>query len=111
MRADGAKTGASDRMSLLEKRAGARRFVWGRRWAKGGRPPAVNYACTGHFGNVPEDIHLDLHQLELFLIFERADLPCSLFPHDAPATFFFDGIDTPNVEMPLYLMGLFGLLW
>jgi hypothetical protein len=127
-------------MSLLEKRARARRFVWPRRWeflivsvgalaafllalsylstlplgsvrwAENRLGPAVNYACTGHFGNVSE--HTGFRgQLDLFLTFQRAELPCSLFPHDVPATSFFDGIDTANVEMPLYLMGLFGLLW
>jgi hypothetical protein len=131
-------------MSQLEKRAGARRFAWRRweflivsagtmaafflalsylstlplggvRWAETRLGPAVNYACTGHFGNVPWDPNFNpsslQYQLWLFLTFERADLPCSLFPHDVPAASFFDGIDTANVEMPLYLMGLFGLLW
>ena len=85
-------------------------------WGGGTRlAPAINYACTGHFGNVPEDPNPNprspQHQLELFLTFERAELPCKLFPHDIPAASFFDGIDTANVEVPLYLIGLFGLLW
>jgi hypothetical protein len=69
-------------------------------WAQRALAPAVNYACTGHFGNVPDDwVWPEIsdrnlsessseYQLALFLAFRRAEFPCSLFPHDVPATFF-----------------------
>jgi hypothetical protein len=79
--------------------------------------PAVNYACTGHFGPLrlapdatPADIDA-VTTIETFFVSNQLDYSCDSFPRHVLATSFFDGIDSANVEQPLYLTVLYAVMW
>jgi len=79
--------------------------------------PALNYACTGHFGplrlpeNAPAEDVAAVQQADAFLYVSSPQFSCTSFPRHALATSVFDGIPTSNVEQPHYLMLAYGMLW
>jgi len=86
-------------------------------WHTGFLRPAVNYACTGHFGPIrladgaPPDDAAALQPVDAFLEVQTLQLSCASFPRHVVATSVFDGIGTSNSEQPVYLMLSYGLLW
>ncbi len=62
--------------------------------------PAVNYACTGHFGPIrsaPDATPADagaINGVLAFLEMSQLDYSCQSFPRQVLATWFFDGIDS-----------------
>lgn len=86
------------------------------RWFQRFMAPAVNYACTGHFGavhlapNATEADRAAVRLMEDFLHVRRTNYSCDSFPRALP-TSFFDGLDSNNIEQPIYLMFLYGVLW
>lgn len=79
------------------------------RWFQRYMGPAVNFACTGDFGPVELNTPDAESALSDFLFVKRMTYSCSLF--DAKPTSFFDGLDSSNVEQPMYLKLLYGVLW
>ena len=83
-------------------------------WAQNLSVPAVNYACTGHFFGKPSDLKQKktTSPYSQFLLARRTEFSCGSFPKDIPEKSFFDGgIDYANVEVPIYLLSLLGVLW
>ena len=78
--------------------------------------PAVNYACTGHFGpirlapNPSLTEQAGLHEMHEFLYVRRLSYSCASFPRVLP-TSFFDDIDASNLEQPLYITLSYGVIW
>src|SRR5207253_925090 len=46
-----------------------------------------------------------------FLFLHTLHFSCSSFPAHVVATSVLDGVDSSNVEQPIYLMLLYGVLW
>jgi len=86
-------------------------------WYQSFLSPALNYACTGHFGplrlaeNAPADDIAAMQDVDAFLHVRRLEFSCRSFPRNVVATSVFDGIASSNVEQPLYLMLSYGVLW
>jgi len=79
--------------------------------------PALNYACTGHFGPIrlgspptAEDLAA-MQAVDAFLHVHSPSFFCASFPRHVVPTSVFDGVDSSNVEQPLYLMLSYGVLW
>lgn len=79
--------------------------------------PALNFACTGHFGPIrlPQDAPAGdvaaLQGVYDFLQVHAMQFSCSAFPAHTLPTSVFDGLDSTNVDQPMYLIGLYGVLW
>ncbi len=90
---------------------------WARAGAQQLMTPAVNYACTGRFGAIrlspdaPPADTVAVGRIREFLEGTQPNYECALFPQHVLATSFFDGIDSANVEQPIYLTLLYGVLW
>jgi len=86
-------------------------------WYQHHLAPALNYACTGHFGplrladNATAEDRAGAEQVSAFLRIDRAELSCASFPRNVVATSVFDGFDFSNVDQPLYLTLSYGMLW
>src|SRR5262249_1854647 len=79
--------------------------------------PALNYACTGPFGPIrlgslptAEDLAA-MQAVDAFLNARSLGFSCASFPRHVVPTSVFDGVDSSNVEQPLYLMLSYGVLW
>jgi hypothetical protein len=90
---------------------------WARAVAQRLMTPAVNYACTGRFAAIrlsPDATQADTRavgRIREFLEGTHPNYACASFPQHVLATSFFDGIDSSNVEQPIYLTLLYGVLW
>jgi hypothetical protein len=90
------------------------------RWQEQARSlmgPAINFACTGHFGPIrasadstPAD-GMALQEISKFLWFRKLHYSCESFPRHVLPTSFFDDIGAANVEQPLYLTMLYAVVW
>jgi hypothetical protein len=84
-------------------------------WWKTYLRPALNYACTGPFGelrpgNTPP---ADFEPVTNFVEHDdQVEFSCDSIPASALRTSFFaEGLDNHNVEQPLYLTVVYAILW
>ena len=87
-------------------------------WQQNLMSASVNYACTGNFGSIQlsayasEDDKVAVAKLnETFLSRERLDYSCNDLPNQIDKRPIWEGLDVANVEQPLYLMIVYGVLW
>jgi len=79
--------------------------------------PAVNYACTGRFGEIrlapdatPDDTTA-VGKIRQFLEGIEPNYTCASFPQHLMPTSLLDGIDWSNANWPMYLTLVYGILW